>query len=314
MSQENIQSDNPQEGANEQQYTSLEEAVFGTAEESNIESAFTQGNEGETTENAAPVATEKPVQTETPAKEVSNDEKRYQYWQSTADKLKNENEQLRNSLANQVQSQPDFPQQAPVQQQEPVEDFPAPPEKPQRPRNFSREDAYADPNSESARYLDAVEEWRDDIAEYNTVKVQYDNALVQERFEAMEAERIENARRAQAQQAEQAQMNNVKNHVMGHHGLSEEQAVDFLQKMSDPRSLNIDNLVQLYQMQTGGAAPQNIAPAQPSADFKQVQNAQQVPSPMGVMPSGNANNDGRSIEDKIMDTMVGNFNSKNPWK
>ena len=191
MSQENIQSDKPQEGANEQQYTSLEEAVFGTQEESNIESAFTQGNEGETTENAAPVATEQPVQTETPAQEVSNDEKRYQYWQSTADKLKNENEQLRNSLANQVQSQPDFSQQAPVQQQEPVEDFPAPPEKPQRPRSFSREDAYADPNSESARYLDAVEEWRDDVAEYNTVKVQYDNALVQERFEAMESERIE---------------------------------------------------------------------------------------------------------------------------
>jgi hypothetical protein len=45
-----------------------------------------------------------------------------------------------------------------------------------------------------------------------------------------------------------------------------------------------------------------------------MQNAQQVPSPMGVMPSGQSNADGRSVEDKIMDTMVGNFNSKNPWK
>jgi len=313
MSQEDIQPDSPQQGSNEQQYGSLEEAVFGTQEESNIESAFTNGNQGEKVEEAAPVATEQSVQTETPAQEVSNDEKRFQYWQSTADKLKNENEQLRNSLATQVQQPPQVAQPQEVAQPA-EEEFPPPPDKPQRPRNFSREDAYADPNSDSARYLDAVEDWRDNIAEYNTVKVQYDNALVQERFETMEAQRIENAKKAQAYQAEQAQMQNVKSHVMGAHGLSEQQAVDFMQKMSDPKSLNIDNLVQLYQMQTGGAAPQNTAPAQPSANFKQVQNAQQVPSPMGVMPSGNANNDGRNVEDKIMDTIIGNFNSKNPWK
>ena len=87
-----------------------------------------------------------------------------------------------------------------------------------------------------------------------------------------------------------------------------------MNRMSDPKSLNIDNLVQLYQLQTGGAAPQNNAPAQPSDSFKQVQNAQQVPSPMGVMPSGQENADNRSFEDKVMDTMVGNFNGKNPWK
>jgi hypothetical protein len=66
-------------------------------------------------------------------------------------------------------------------------------------------------------------------------------------------------------------------------------------------------------MQHGGAV-QQPSPAQPSDSFKQVQNAQQVPSPMGVMPSGQTNNDGRSLEDKIMDNLVGNFNSKNPWK
>ena len=32
------------------------------------------------------------------------------------------------------------------------------------------------------------------------------------------------------------------------------------------------------------------------------------------MPSGNTNTDGRTLEDKMMDKMVGNFNSKNPWK
>ena len=68
-------------------------------------------------------------------------------------------------------------------------------------------------------------------------------------------------------------------------------------------------------MQASNATPQqNPAPAQPSQVFTQTKNAQQVPSSMGVMPSGQSSNDGRSIEDKMIDTMIGDFNSKNPWK
>ena len=85
-------------------------------------------------------------------------------------------------------------------------------------------------------------------------------------------------------------------------------------KMSDPNSINIDNLVQLYRFQNGGNSQQVAPPSQPSDVFTQTKNAQQVPSPMGVMPSGNSNVDGRGFEDKMIDTMIGNFNSKNPWK
>jgi hypothetical protein len=34
---------------------------------------------------------------------------------------------------------------------------------------------------------------------------------------------------------------------------------------------------------------------------------------MGVMPSAGGQTDGRSSEDQIMDKMIGDFNSKNPW-
>ena len=63
-------------------------------------------------------------------------------------------------------------------------------------------------------------------------------------------------------------------------------------------------------MQKGGAqAPVN---AEPSPSFQQAQNAQQIPSPMGVMPaSGNSE---RSDSDQIMDSLIGDFNSNNPWK
>lgn len=310
MTQDNIQVDTPQESSNEEAYTSLEEAVFGTTEGSNdVSSAFTSGNEGNT--ETAPVETGQPevsnamenIQTE----QSDNDTTRYQYWQSQADKYKNELEAIKQ-------------QQVPVQQQqiaepEPtVEEFPAAPDRPQQPRTFSREEAYADPNSESARYLNELENWRDDMNEYNSLKSQYQTALIEDKFNKMENDRIEAAKRQEAAQMQAEQTANIKSHVMGHHGMNENEANDFMTRMSDPNSINIDNLVQLYRMQQGGAAPQNNAPAQPSASFQQTKNAQQVPSPMGVMPSGQSNADSRTMEDKIMDTMIGSFNSKNPWK
>ena len=302
MSQENIQPDTSQN-----EYATIEEAVFGEeSSDNNVESAFTEANQSNE-ETAAPVIGQ-PAQETT---EDSNDDKRYQYWQSQADKLKNENAQLRNAYNNRPPQQ-QVQQEVPVQ--ESVEEFPPAPDKPVRPGHFRREEAYSDPASDSAKYLDAVESWRDDMSEYNTIRTQYDSAIVQEKFDKMEQQRINNAKRFQAAQTQNKQAQQIKAHVTGHYGMTDAQAMDFMQKMSNPNSLNIDNLVKLYQINEGGTAPQQqTTPAQPSDNFKQVQNAQTVPSPMGVMPSGQ-NNDGRSFEDKVMDNLIGTFESKNPWK
>ena len=309
MTQDNIQTDTPQEGANEQQYNSLEEAVFGgdiTEGSNDVSSAFTNGNEGNT--ETAPAETGQPeVSNEEVVpqeKTQNNDENRYQYWQSQADKYKNELDALKQQ---QSQAQPE----APVEQEADVEEFPPPPEKPKRPRTYNREEAYADPNSESARYLDEVEEWRDNISEYNSLKTQYDNAIMQEKFDNLEKERVEAAKKQQASQQQAAQQAEIKSHVMANYGMSEVETNDFMQKMSDPASITIDNLVQLYRLQNGNSAKGNEGP---SPAFQQTKNAQQVPSPMGVMPSGQSNTDNQSFEDKVMDNLIGNFNSKNPWK
>ena len=309
MSQENVQTETPQEG--KQEYQTLEEAVFGSNEDSgsSVESAFTTGTEGE--ENVAAPQEGQPAIEEQGQLE-SNDEKRYQYWQSTADKLKNENVSLRNNLA-QVSKEVVAEEQAPVIEDNPIEAFPPPPEKPGKPRTFNREEAYADPASESARYLDEVDDWRDNIAEYNTLKTQYDQAVMQDRFDKIDSEKREEAARFEAQQFKSQQKHQIKEHVMGAYGMSDTEVEDFMQKMSNPKSLNIDNLVQLYRIQQGGGNQSNAAPS-PSPEFRQTQNAQQVPSPMGVMPSGQSNDDNKSFEDKVMDNLIGNFNSKNPWK
>jgi hypothetical protein len=320
MTQDNIPQDTPQEGVNTEQYSSLEEAVFGdTSNEgsSNISDVFTIGNEGTTEqapEQGQPQVSEgennQPIQEQSQPEVTDNDTKRYQYWQSQADKFKNELDAVRRNEPQGLPAQQQIQEEVP---QNPVEEFPPPPDRPKRPGRFSREEAYSDPSSESSRYLDAKEEWDEQMVEYNTLRNQYNTALVQERFDKMESQRVNEAKRQQASLEAQKQQNDIKSYVTGHHGMNDNEANDFMTKMSDPASINIDNLVQLYRMQSGGPANQANPPT-PSQTFQQTRNAQQVPSPMGVMPSGQSNSDTTSFEDKVMDRMIGNFNSKNPWK
>tara|TARA_R110002012_G_scaffold133135_5_gene286318 strand:+ start:2949 stop:3899 length:951 start_codon:yes stop_codon:yes gene_type:complete len=316
MTQDNIQVDTPKEDTSQVQYNSLEEAVFGgndiVNEGSNDDtsSAFTSGNEGNT--EIAPDIIGQPevgMQETTQQTQESNDQNRYQYWQSQADKYKNELDALQTQ-----QQQAPATQQAPVKEAEaPVEEFPAAPSKPQQPRSFNREEAYSDPSSESARYMDELEGWRDDINEYNSLKSQYQTAIIEEKFNKMEKSRVDEAKKQQAFQQQAAQEAEIKSHVMGHYGMNETETKDFMSKMSDPSSITIDNLVQLYRLQNGGGS-QQLSNSEPSQTFTQTKNAQQVPSPMGVMPSGQSDADSGTFEDKIIDTMIGNFNSKNPWK
>ena len=316
---DNVQTDTPVESANQEQYTSLEDAVFGDttgADNNNISDIFTtdKGNQEETKapEQGQPFTNEGVDKIDNAPAGTDNDATRYAYWQSQADKYKNELEQLKANQPQTEQQPVAQPQEVPQAQSN---EFPPAPERPKRPRTFSREEAYTDPSSESARYLDAKEDWDEQMVEYNALHTQYQNAVLQEKFDKMENQRVEAAKKQEAAQAAAKQQADIVNYVTGHHGMNDNEAKDFMSKMSDPASITIDNLVQLYRMQAGNAAPQqNAVPAQPSQAFQQTKNAQQVPSSMGVMPSGQSNVDGRSMEDKIMDTMVGNFNSKNPWK
>ena len=319
MTQDNIQQDTPQENVQTEtakdQYVSLEEAVFGAENNegsSNISDIFTTGQESET--NTAPTEGQPEVSKEGSTSiqpdSSDNDTKRYQYWQSQADRYKNELDSMKTPQEAQAPVAPQPVQEVPNQQ---TEAFPAPPERPQRPRAFSREEAYTDPSSESARYLDVKEDWDEQMVEYNSLRAQYNDALLQERFDKMENQRVEDIKRKEAVQAASKQKSEILSYVTGHHGMTSDEASDFLTKMSDPSSISIDNLVQLYRLQGSGNTAQANAPT-PSQTFQQTKNAQQVPSSMGVMPSGQSNADGRSMEDKMIDTMIGSFNEKNPWK
>jgi hypothetical protein len=72
--------------------------------------------------------------------------------------------------------------------------------------------------------MDAVDSWRDDMNEYSSMRNQYQAGMLQDRLDNIEYEKIEEAKRFQYQQQITNQTNEVKQYIMGHHGLSESDA------------------------------------------------------------------------------------------
>lgn len=257
-------------------------------------------------------------QTTGEAQEEPNDTVRYQYWQSEADKARNENEQLKHQLAR-TQQAPQ-PQVAEPQSQQEMEGFPPPPEKPRRPSGYNREEAWTDPQSGSAQYLETVDQWRDSMDEYNRLHNDYNAAVVQEERAKMNEERNEILRKQADKEQYEKSISSLKSTLTEKYDASGEEIDDFVRVMESPDSVNLDNLFQLYRLKNGAEVPpQGQTPIEradsqtPATDnFDQMKRAQQVPSPMGVLPSANKNLAG-SPEDNIMDSMVTEYDKRNPW-
>lgn len=256
-------------------------------------------------------------QPEEAATTSSNEEVRYQYWQSQADKAKNDltnqreqNQLLQNQLniINQQRSQV----QEGTQEEENTE-FPSPPERPLRPKTYSREEAYTDPESASAQYMDSMEEWRDTMDEYNTLHAQYQTELSRaERMDFVEQQRYQQNLQ-EAQRQEYNQLNRMADHVRKNYNASDEELREFYGKFSSDDSITLDNLWKLYQMEKGGRTGGPAAPPQGGSPvFEQTKRAQQVASPMGVV-SGQSNSQQGSEGNQIMDSLIEDYNKKNPW-
>jgi hypothetical protein len=100
--------------------------------------------------------------------------------------------------------------------------------------------------------------------------------------------------------------------VKNTYNASDDEIRGFVDKFSSDDSITIDNLWRLYQMENGGQ-PSTPAPVKVgSSTFEQTKRAQQVASPMGIVSGQSAGGQG-SAEDRIMDTMVSNYKSKNPF-
>jgi hypothetical protein len=280
--------------------------------ENSVDDIFTPGF-GQTEEpvQEEAVETTPEVNYETPQ---DNEEVRYQYWQSEADKAKNENEQLKKTveILQQTIQKPAESQPEEISSEPEIEPFRDAPQKPSKPAGFNRAEAIDDPNSASAQYLDAMDSYRDEMDIYNADKLEYESNLINIEREALIEEQKRQKEAFEAEQRNQEQVNNITQQLRSQYNANDDEVNDFIQKMSDPESLNIDNLWRLYQMDKGKVPEQPVA--QPSPQFNQVQRAQSVPAPMGVQSSANMQQTGKSASDLIMDDLISDYESKNPWK
>jgi len=273
-----------------------------------VEDAFFKPTE-ETTEAAPQQEQAPPVQEINPQDvDAKNDERRFEYWQSQAAKRENELKALKQHMS---ESQQAVASQAPQQAAETVQEFPPPPVAPKKPARFSREEAWSDPSSESAKYLDEKELWDEDKGQYDELKHQYELAVMQEKLDNQGTYLNEQEQNRQNRIEQGRQISKISEHVQGHYGLTPTETNEFIRTMSEPESISMDNLVQLFRMNQ--AQGQQVAnPAGPSETFRQERNAQQIPSPMGVLPA-QPSHDVQTDENKIMDDLINNHKSKNPW-
>jgi len=280
--------------------------------ENSVDDIFTPGF-GQTEEpvQEEAVETTPEVNYETPQ---DNEEVRYQYWQSEADKAKNENEQLKKTveILQQTIQKPAESQPEEISSEPEIEPFRDAPQRPNKPAGFNRAEAIDDPNSASAQYLDAMDSYRDEMDIYNADKLEYESNLINIEREALIEEQKRQKEAFEAEQRNQEQVSNISQQLKSQYNANDDEVNDFIQKMSDPESLNIENLWRLYQMDKGKVPEQPVA--QPSPQFNQVQRAQSVPAPMGVQSSANMQQTGKSASDLIMDDLISDYESKNPWK
>jgi hypothetical protein len=300
----------------ENQELSFEEVMFGENQSGTREAPQETHFDAPTGQPTQESVQQTEAEAQTESNVDPNDANRYQYWQSQAMKAQNQIQQMQNEWGPVVaQAQ----QNASMQQAQnmpnasdegDVEAFPDAPERPTKPRSFSRADALEDSNSESARYLEDMDAWRDEMDDYNSLKTDYNNALMQEKVEVIEEERKKNIENAKKQQAFQQQNQQIHQHVQQKYQLNAQDAAEFVQWGNHPENLSMDNLVQLFRLQKGlGTAETQGKVAPPSQNFQQVQRAAQVPSPMGVVSGQTNTPQPQNPSDGLMDGLI-NFSNK----
>tara|TARA_Y100000768_G_scaffold355337_1_gene308910 strand:+ start:4683 stop:5579 length:897 start_codon:yes stop_codon:yes gene_type:complete len=228
-----------------------------------------------------------------------SDDSQYQYWQSQADKRAAEVDLLKSQVTELMKTQTSTPAEQPKEETPSLER----PVKPRKPAGYDHSEALADPDSDSGKYLSKQEQYMDNLANY---------------MDKVDERRTIDIQRQEAEQAQFQRNQKVISDLQSKYNYTPQQATDFIDKMSKPDSLSLDNLVRLHKMSNveQGQVPeiQQITPEaqQKQALMQQRQQKLAIPTPIGVQPGANVQSS-KSVEDQMMDSMIGNYKKKNPF-
>jgi len=176
---------------------------------------------------------------------------RYRYWQSVADKAKQQLAAYEQYAPFIQYIQHDPEALAVIQQRamersnvQQVQERLVPPEAPRKPEGYSRYDADNDPDSPSAQYDDAYREYQANLIEYLVKKDTFREEQAMKMREQQELEMRQKQVLAQTYQVLNSQ-----------YGLNQSEAIEFVQMFSDDKSVNMDNLVELYRLRRQSRQP-----------------------------------------------------------
>jgi hypothetical protein len=142
---------------------------------------------------------------------------------------------------------------------------------PQKPANYNPQESVQNPESESWKYREAMEDYRTKSIEVLHQEIQRRDQIAQEQAKVQEAK-----------EKQRQQLGAVIREAVSQHGLTREDVPDFVQVMSNPKNVTTANMVQLYHIIKGGTAVRR--PARPG----------------GPLPGGGGSGGGTPIVDVNM--------------
>lgn len=189
----------------------------------------------------------------------------------------------------------------PTQVQQPV--------KPVQPQGYNDMDAFQDPDSESYNYRASLDQYRDEMIDYN----QRENTALRD-----------NIRQANVQQHRMGEIEGLKRNLQAGYGYTLDQANDFVNWANQEESFTMDNLIQLHGTLRGvGKEPQVVqsnqgqAYVEPQVQRKvqeMISQRERLSQPGGVAnAAGNVSQTQKPVEDVIIDDMVAADRKLNPW-
>jgi len=224
--------------------------------------------------------------------DAKEDDSQFQYWQSQADKTKAEMEALK-AQVEVLTSKSAKPQQ------ETKEPTLVKPTKPVKPADYDYSEAFADPDSSSASYMQAKESYLEEMSDFIMKKDEV---------------RDEQMTKAKEEQFARQQHQETLTELQTKYNYTPQQANDFVSQMSSPESLSLDNLVKLHQMNMGNTpqAEQVSTKAQKKQQLMEQRNQKlSIPKPIGVQQGSSVQSPSKNVEEKMMDAMLGDFNKRN---
>lgn len=182
-----------------------------------------------------------------PDKDEDPEKKRFEYWQSIADRERNRANELEFAapVARLLKEKPEIllKLQAELVNSGKQEDAgPKRPEMPARPADYDEVAAYSNPDSSSFQYRKAVEAHREAMINY-----------IEERDKAREVLLHKELQRRETEEQERIRLAKLKT-ILVQKGLTPVESEDFIQTMNSPESFTADNLIALYKLRKSAKA------------------------------------------------------------